>query len=195
MNEKEASLKAIVEALLIASEQPLSIPQIVGVFEKEQAPATAGIRAAITALQDDCSARGVELIQVTSGYRYRVKPMYSGWVQKLSHERPARYSRALLETLALIAYRQPVTRGEIEDIRGVAVSSNIVKMLEERQWVQIVGHRDTPGKPALYATTRQFLDYFNLKALSDLPSLAEIENLDDKVEHFEQQLQLVKAQD
>jgi len=126
-----------------------------------------------------CEGRGYELVQVAGGYRFQVRQNLSTWVGRLWQERPPRYSRALLETLSLIAYRQPITRGEIEEIRGVAVSTNIIKTLQEREWVRVVGHRDVPGRPAMYATTRQFLDYFNLKSLEELPTLAEIKDLDN----------------
>ncbi len=175
---KSERLPQIIEGALLAAGRPLSIDQILALFLDEEQPSRDEIRAAIEALQVDCANRGVELVEVNSGFRFQVKADLARWVANLWEERPIRYSRAVLETLALVAYRQPITRGEIEDVRGVAVSTNIVKSLLEREWVRILGYRDVPGKPALYGTTRQFLDYFNLKSLSDLPPLAEIRNIE-----------------
>ncbi|HBO14018.1 MAG TPA: SMC-Scp complex subunit ScpB, partial [Halieaceae bacterium] len=141
-------------------------------------PPKEDIRAALEEVAARCEDRGFELREVASGFRFQVRQNLGPWVARLWHERPPKYSRALLETLALIAYRQPITRGEIEEIRGVAVSSNIIKTLHEREWIRVVGHRDVPGRPAMYATTRQFLDYFNLKSLDQLPALAEIRDLE-----------------
>lgn len=177
-NPNPDRLKQIIEGALLAAGRPLGIDQILALFLDEEQPSRDEIRSAIESLQADCATRGVELVEVSSGYRFQVKSDLARWVANLWEERPARYSRAVLETLALIAYRQPITRGEIEDVRGVAVSSNIVKSLLEREWVRVIGYRDVPGKPALYGTTRQFLDYFNLKSLSDLPPLAEIRNIE-----------------
>jgi segregation and condensation protein B len=174
----EARIKHIIEAVLLASGKPLTLEQLLGVFGDAEKPERDQLRQAIAALQEDYAERGIELVQVASGYRIQVKQGMEPWVSRLTEERPARYSRALLETLALIAYRQPITRGEIEDIRGVSVSSSIVKTLQEREWVRIVGHRDVPGRPAMYGTTRQFLDYFNLKGLDDLPTLMELRDID-----------------
>jgi segregation and condensation protein B len=174
----EAGIKHIIEAVLLASGKPLTLEQLLGVFGDGEKPERDQLRQAIAALQEDYVERGVELVQVASGYRIQVKQDMEPWVSRLTEEKPARYSRALLETLALIAYRQPITRGEIEDIRGVSVSSSIVKTLQEREWVRIVGHRDVPGRPAMYGTTRQFLDYFNLKGLDDLPTLMELRDID-----------------
>lgn len=172
-------LKNIIEAALMTSSGPMTISRIVSLFEKDaEQPGKDEVRAALEQLQSDYDERGVELKEVASGFRFQVRPEYADWVNRLFDERPQRYSRALLETLAIIAYRQPITRGEIEDIRGVSISSSIVKTLQEREWIRTVGHRDVPGKPELLATTRQFLDYFNLKKLSDLPSLAEIKDFD-----------------
>jgi segregation and condensation protein B len=175
---KTDRLKQIIEGALLAAGRPLSVDQLLALFLDEEQPSRDEIRAAIESLQNDCATRGVELVEVSSGYRFQVKAELARWVANLWEERPARYSSAVLETLALIAYRQPITRGEIEDVRGVAVSSNIVKSLLERDWVRVIGYRDVPGKPALYGTTKQFLDYFNLKGLSDLPPLAEIRNIE-----------------
>jgi segregation and condensation protein B len=172
-------LKGIVEAALMSASEPLAMNRLVAMFEPDlDRPDKDQIRAALEALAAECEGRAVELRQVASGWRYQVRSDYSEWVNRLFEEKPQRYSRALLETLAIIAYRQPITRGEIEDIRGVSVSTGIVKTLQEREWVRVVGHRDVPGRPELLATTRQFLDYFNLKSLSDLPSLAEIKDFE-----------------
>ncbi len=171
-------LKMIVEAALLAAEQPLSISQLGALFAEDEAPGPQALGEALDALGADCAGRGIELKQVASGYRLQVRPDLEPWVSRLWHERAPRYSRALLETLALIAYRQPITRGEIESIRGVSVSTSIMRTLQEREWVRIVGHRDVPGHPALFGTTRTFLDYFGLKRLDELPPLAEIRDLD-----------------
>ena len=179
-------LKRIVEAALLAAAQPLSLPQLSALFGENEAPTHEDIARAIEELTQECSARGVELVEVASGFRYQVKQDVHAWVARLWTERQTKYSRALLETLALIAYRQPITRGEIEGIRGVAVSTNIIRTLEEREWIRVVGYRDVPGKPALLGTTRTFLDYFNLKSLDELPPLAEIKDIED----FDPQLTL-----
>lgn len=168
----------IVEAALMAAGQPLSIDRLLSLFMDEQQPTRDELRQTLKSLQQDCENRGVELVEVGSGFRYQAKQDYAHWVARLWEEKPPRYSRALLEILALIAYRQPITRGEIEDVRGVSVSTNIIKTLLERDWVKVVGHRDVPGKPAMYATSKQFLDYFSLKNLGELPSLAEIRDID-----------------
>ena len=163
----------------MAANEPLSITRILNLFDdNEDAPDQEQIKLALEQISENRQGSGIELKQVSSGYRFQVRKEYSLWVSRLQEDKPARYSRALLETLAIIAYRQPITRSEIEDIRGVSVSSSIVKTLQERGWVRIVGHRDVPGKPALIATSREFLDYFNLKKLSELPSLAEIKDFD-----------------
>lgn len=167
-------LKNILEAALLAASQPQTLPQLGALFVEEDAVSHDDMARAIDALREDCAGRGVELVEVASGFRYQVRQEVHPWVARLWTERPSRYSRALLETLLLIAYRQPITRGEIEQIRGVVVSSNIVRTLEEREWIRVVGHRDAPGKPALFGTTRTFLDYFNLKSLDELPPLADI---------------------
>ena len=163
---------------MLAADQPLSTTQLSALFPVEESPSKQEIRDALDQLTEDCHGRGIELVQVASGFRLQVRQELQPWVARLWQERPPRYSRALLETLVLIAYRQPVTRGEIEQIRGVSVSSNIMRTLQEREWVRIVGHRDVPGRPGLYGTTRKFLDYFNLKTLGDLPTLAEIKDID-----------------
>ena len=172
-------LKPILEALLAASDKPLSINSLFDLFVGElEQPNKDDIRKAIHELTAQYENSGMELKQVASGFRLQVKPAYESWVSRLWEQKPPRYSRALMETLALIAYRQPITRGEIEAIRGVSVSSNIIKTLQEREWVKRLGHKDVPGKPALYGTTHGFLDYFNLKSLNELPTLAEIRDLD-----------------
>lgn len=173
-----AKLKNIVEAAMLAAGRPLSLEQLQALFAEHERPERAELMTAVAALEADYAERGIRVIEVASGWRIQVREEMSAWLSRLWQDRPARYSRALLETLALIAYRQPVTRGEIEDIRGVSVSSNIMRTLMERGWVRIVGHRDVPGRPGMYATTREFLDYFGLKKLEDLPPLAEIRDLD-----------------
>ena len=163
----------------MSSEKPLKVNEIEALFVGDSdMPTRDDIRKALKDLEDDYKTRGFELKQVASGYRIQVGQDYSEWVGRLWEEKPARYTRALLETLALIAYRQPITRGEIEEVRGVSVSSNIIKTLMEREWIKVLGHKDVPGKPALYGTTKTFLDYFNLKSLDELPTLAEIKDLD-----------------
>jgi segregation and condensation protein B len=174
----DTGLTQIIEGALLAAGRPLTVAQLANLFEEQERPENTAIREALEEVSARCEDRGFELQEVSSGFRFQVRQSLSPWVARLWHERPQRYSRALLETLALIAYRQPITRGEIEEIRGVAVSSNIIKTLHEREWIRVVGHRDVPGRPAMYATTRQFLDYFNLKNLDQLPALAEIRDLD-----------------
>ena len=173
-------IKNIIEAALMVSTKPLSITSILSLFESEQSlqPERNDVREALEILQEDYSGRGIELTEIASGFRVQARNEYASWVNHLFDERPPRYSRALLETLAIIAYRQPITRGEIEGIRGVSVSGTIIKTLLEREWIKGVGHRDVPGKPELLVSTKAFLDYFNLKKLSDLPALAEIKDYD-----------------
>jgi segregation and condensation protein B len=172
-------LKNIIEAALLAANGALSLDRIQALFDQEGQPDKKALREALLSLAEDYQERGIEIKEVASGWRIQVRETMSPWVSRLWSEKPPRYSRALMETLALIAYRQPITRSEIEDIRGVSVSSNIVKTLLEREWVRVVGQRDVPGKPSLYGTTREFLDYFNLKTLDELPTLAEIRDLDE----------------
>lgn len=172
-------LKPILEAVLLASAQPLSPADLAALFSADDAVEPAQIATALEALGADCHGRGVELVEVASGFRYQVREDVHPWVQRLWTERPSRYSRALLETLALIAYRQPITRPEIEQIRGVGVASTMIKTMEEREWIRVVGYRDVPGRPALYGTTRSFLDYFNLKSLDQLPPLSAIRDMED----------------
>jgi len=171
--------KQIIEGLLMAAGKPLPISKIAEVFADRERPEPEELKAVLKEIEQDCEARGFELKQVASGYRFQVKQQFSEWVGKLWEEKPQRYSRALLETISIIAYRQPITRGEIEKIRGVAVSTNIIRTLMEREWVRVVGHRDVPGRPAMYATTREFLDYFNLRSLEELPPLADVKELED----------------
>jgi segregation and condensation protein B len=175
----DEQLKSIIEAAIMAAGEPLSIDKILTLFVEEKEPPTRdAVKEAIKLIETECETRGVELKKVSSGYRFQAKKDFTPWVSRLWEEKPARYSRALLETMVLIAYKQPLTRGEIEHVRGVAVSTHIIKTLLEREWVRVVGHRDVPGKPALYATTKAFLDYFNLKSLEELPTLSEIRDLD-----------------
>jgi segregation and condensation protein B len=174
----EQELRNIIEAALLAAGRPLSVAQIEALFEEPQRPGTERVVRALDELKRVYSDHGVELVEVASGYRIQTRAEVAPWVSRLWEERPSRYSRALLETLALIAYRQPVTRGEIEDVRGVSVSSSILKTLLERQWIRVVGHRDLPGRPAMYGTTREFLDYFGLPSLDRLPTLAELRDLE-----------------
>ncbi|PNG13545.1 SMC-Scp complex subunit ScpB [Stutzerimonas stutzeri] len=171
-------LASLLEALLLASGKPMSMERMAELFDEAERPAPALLRKALEVLEKSCKGRAFELKQVASGYRLQVRERFSPWVGRLWEERPQRYSRALLETLVLIAYRQPITRGEIEEIRGVAVNSQIVKTLLEREWVRVVGHRDVPGRPAMFATTRQFLDHFNLKSLDELPPLAVLREME-----------------
>ena len=172
-------LKNILEAVLLAAERSLTVIQLEALFElDEDRPSRDEIRKALHEMADDFEVRGFELKQVASGFRLQVRQEYATWVGRLWEEKPARYTRALLETMALIAYRQPITRGEIEEVRGVSVSSNIIKTLLERDWIKVLGHKDVPGKPTLYGTTKEFLDYFNLQKLDQLPTLAEIKDLD-----------------
>jgi segregation and condensation protein B len=177
-------LVLIVEGALMATGRPLTIAHMAELFDEFERPDTKKIREALAEIEQRCEDRGFELKEVSSGFRFQVRQQLSPWVVRLWEERPQKYSRALLETLALITYRQPITRGDIENIRGVSVSSSIVKTLLDREWVKVVGHRDVPGRPAMYATTRKFLDYFDLKNLDELPALAEIRDLDTLNEEF-----------
>jgi segregation and condensation protein B len=171
-------LKLVIEAALLAAGRPLGVDKLQSLFGDKDAPARQDIRAAIMELQTDYAERGIELVEVASGFRIQIRSTMTHQLEKLWEERPPRYSRALLETLSIIVYRQPVTRGEIEDIRGVAVSTNITRTLLERSWIRVVGHRDVPGKPAMFGTTKEFLDYFGLKKLDDLPPLSELKDFD-----------------
>ena len=176
MNDNE--VRNIVEASLMVAQRPLTMDSLLGLFGEAGRPERGQIRDALEGLRESYEGRGIELVEVASGYRIQVRQQLSEWVSRLWQERPPRYSRALLETLSLIAYRQPITRGEIEDIRGVSVSTNIMRTLLDRGWVRVLGTRDVPGKPAMFGTTREFLDYFGLKRLDDLPSLAELRDID-----------------
>ena len=185
MSTSDDRIRNIVEAALLAAGRPLSIDRLLSLFVDGEQPERQEVRTALDQLAADYEGRGIEVKEVASGWRIQVSSEWAPWVSRLWEEKPPRYSRALMETLALIAYRQPITRGEIEDIRGVAVSTNIVKTLLEREWVRVVGHRDVPGKPALYATTREFLDYFGLGSLEDLPTLGEIKDLESLNQEFQ----------
>jgi segregation and condensation protein B len=167
----------IVEAALLAANQPLTLAQLHALFPEDQPAPADSVETALETLREGCTERGVELVELASGFRFQVQADVHAWVARLWTERQTRYTRATLETLALIAYRQPITRGEIEQVRGVAVSSNIIKALEEREWIRVVGHRDVPGKPALFGTTKTFLDYFGLKRLDELPPLSELKDI------------------
>ena len=179
MSDFDNKVKMIIEGLLLAASRPLNLSEIAQVFDEDERPDKKELKKIIEVIEADCSDRGFELQEVASGYRFQVKQELSSWVGKLWDERPPRYTRALLEILALIAYKQPITRGDIEEIRGVSVSPNIIRTLIDREWVRVVGHRDVPGRPAMFATTKTFLDYFNLKSLQDLPPLSEIKELDN----------------
>lgn len=183
-------LKKILEGAIFAAGQPLSLEQLGLLFDEESRPSNSDMRAVLDELKAEYGERGVELKEVASGFRFQVRQETGPWVSRLWDEKPSRYSRALLETLALIAYRQPITRSEIEEIRGVSVSSHIIKTLIEREWIRVAGHRDVPGRPALFATTREFLDSFNLKSLAELPSLSEIRDL----EQINEELEFLEAQ-
>lgn len=178
MTDAHSELKNIVEAALLVAGQPLTIDKMLSLFPEDSRPTRDDVRAALKHIENECEGRGIELRQIDQGFRFQSKDKYAEWLARLYEERPVRYSRALLETLAIIAYRQPVTRGEIEDIRGVAVSSEIIKTLLGREWIRQVGTRDVPGRPALYGTTRGFLEHFNLKSLDELPPLAELRDVD-----------------
>jgi len=182
--------KRIVEAILFAAKRPMTAKQVQQVFPEIEQPELQEIQAAIEAIIDEYKSRPIELKQVASGYRFQVKPDLSRWVSRLFEEKPPKYSRALLETLAIIAYRQPVTRGDIEDIRGVSVSSSIIQTLLEREWVRIVAHKEVPGRPGLYGTTKQFLDYFNISSLDELPTLQEIQHLDGSIDNTQPHVQV-----
>ncbi len=175
-------LSLIIEALLFSSSRPLSEKEIISAFEGSNPPELNEVREALKNIESKYLENSIELVKVASGYRLRIKQEYSSWVSKLWEAKPQKYSRALLETLALIAYKQPITRGEIEDVRGVSVSSQIIRTLLDRSWIKVVGHRDVPGKPALFSTTKDFLDDLNLSKLSDLPELPEIQNIPEEAQ-------------
>ena len=186
------TIKQILEGAILAADGPLSIDLMIQLFEGEQ-PSRADVREALKEIEASCEDRGFELKEVATGYRFQVRTEYAEWVSRLWDERPQRYSRALLETLALIAYKQPLTRGDIEEVRGVAVSTNIIRTLLEREWIRVVSHRDVPGRPALYATTKYFLDYFNLTGLDELPTLSEIKDLGKVNEELDLEEEVVEA--
>lgn len=177
MNEQD--LKKLLEACLLAAGRPVPTEQLLELFEERERPAKEQLLAVLTTLSGEYDSRGVELVEVASGWRIQIRSQYVDFVSRLWQERPARYSRALLETLALIAYRQPITRGEIEEIRGVAVSSNIMRTLHERNWIRVLGHREVPGRPEILGTTKEFLDYFGLRGLDQLPTLAELKDVEN----------------
>ena len=177
MNEQD--LKHIIEATLLAAGRPVTTQQLSDLFDERERPSAEQLKAALDQLAEDYAPRGIELLEVASGWRIQVKPRCSDVVSRLWQERPSRYSRALLETLALVAYRQPITRSEIEQIRGVSISSTIMRTLQERNWIRVVGHREVPGRPELLGTTREFLDYFGLKSLDQLPTLAELKDIEN----------------
>lgn len=179
---KEKETKDVVEAILFAAGRPMTIKQVQQVYPEIERPELQAIQKAIDSIIEDYAARPVSLKRLASGYSFQVKEKFSHWVSRLFEEKPPKYSRALLETLAIIAYRQPVTRGNIEDIRGVGVSSNIIRALLEREWIRVIAHKEVPGRPALYGTTKQFLDYFNLSSLEQLPTLEEIKDIDFSAE-------------
>lgn len=181
-------LKSILEAAILAAGEPVTFERLRHLFDENEQLSTDELRAALAELANDCANRGIELKEVASGFCFQAKAEFGQWIRRLWQEKPPRYSRAFLETLAVIAYRQPITRGEIEDIRGVAVSSNIIKILLEREWIHIVGQREVPGRPSLYATTKQFLDHFNMKTLEDLPALTELNDLDQAAAQLEGQI-------
>ena len=172
-------LRQILEAAILVSDKPMDVSHLEKLFDEKERPHRDEIRAALDEITTDCRDKGFELVKVSSGYRFQTKQSLSAWVSRVWEEKPKKFSRAMLETLALIAYRQPTTRGDIESVRGVSVSSDIIRVLDERGWIRVVGHRDVPGKPELLATTKEFLDYFNLKSLDQLPSLAEIKDFTD----------------
>ena len=172
-------LRQILEAAILVSDKPMDVSHLEKLFDEKERPHRDEIRAALDEIATDCRDKGFELVKVSSGYRFQTKQSLSAWVSRVWEEKPKKFSRAMLETLVLIAYRQPTTRGDIEAVRGVSVSSDIIRVLDERGWIRVVGHRDVPGKPELLATTKEFLDYFNLKSLDQLPSLAEIKDFTD----------------
>jgi len=186
----ETSIKYILEAALLAASEPLSVDQLMSLFDEKSRPERKDIRAALEELESDYEGRGIMLAEVASGYRVQIRPSMTAMLQPLWEERTPRYSRALFETLALIAYRQPVTRGEIEDVRGVTVSPGIIRTLLDREWIRVLGHRDVPGKPEMFGTTKAFLDYLGLKRLDDLPPLAELQD----IEGLNEQLDLAGAE-
>ena len=193
MIDVDNKVKMIIEGLLLAAGRPLSLASIAAVFAEGERPDDEELLAVLERIKADCDDRGFELSKVASGYRFQVKQELSEWIAKLWEERPPRYTRALLETLGLIAYRQPITRGDIEEIRGVAVSSNIIRTLLDREWIRVVGQRDVPGRPSMFATTKQFLDYFNLESLQQLPPLSDIKDLESAAKELGFEAELAAA--
>lgn len=193
MNMTPKQLEHILEAALMVYGGPLSPADLHKLFTEADAIELKDVKAALLALQEKYAESGLELQEVASGFQIQAKKTMSGWLNKLWEERPARYSRAFLETLALIAYRQPITRAEVEEIRGVSASSHIMKTLTEREWIRIIGYKEVPGKPALYGTTKEFLDHFNLKNLSELPALLELTDIDAQAAKLQVQLELAPA--
>lgn len=192
MNDVDNRIKKIVEGLLLAAGKPLSLDMLLTMFSDEERPERNVLRQVLDSIAADCEGHGYELKEVASGYRFQVRQELAEWIGRLWEEKPPRYTRALLETLALVAYRQPITRGDIEEIRGVAVSPNIIRTLLDREWIRIVGHKDVPGKPAMFATTKQFLDYFNLASLQDLPPLSEVRELAKDKSEFDLDAELAQ---
>lgn len=188
-------LQQILEAAILVAGHPLPIAQMQTLFDENNEPDAATLRSALSAIQEKYQQSGIELRELASGFQFQARTELSPWLVKLWEERPPRYSRAFLETLALIAYRQPVTRAEVEEIRGVSASTHIIKTLQDREWIRIVGYREVPGKPALYGTTKVFLDYFNLKSLNELPTLAELNDLDSQEAKLHVQLELSPVDD
>ncbi|NKB31581.1 MAG: SMC-Scp complex subunit ScpB [Pseudomonadales bacterium] len=192
-SDVDNKVKMIVEGLLLAAGRPLTLDNIAQVFSKRERPDKKELKTVLQAIAEECDGRGFELKEVASGYRFQVKQELSEWVAKLWEEKPPRYTRALLETLSLIAYRQPITRGDIEEIRGVSVSPNIIRTLIDRDWIRVVGHRDVPGRPAMFAITKLFLDYFNLKSLQGLPPLSEVKELEPPEPEFDLNEELLQS--
>ena len=186
-------LENILEAILFAANKVISIDVLYNLLQEDIAPTRPEIKLALNALILSYQNKGINLVELGGGFRFQTKKEYSTWVSRLWAEKPQKYSRAMLETIALIAYRQPITRGDIEEVRGVVVSSTIMKTLQERNWIKVIGYRDVPGRPSMYATTKQFLDYFNLKSLDDLPSLAEIRDIDVISKEISSQLDLIDS--
>jgi len=191
---KKEKLQPILEAILISADKPLSVEKLLGFFQTEDLVNRDDIKIALAELVDSYSNNGFELVETASGFRFQTREDYKQWVTQHWDEKPSKYSRALLETLALVVYKQPITRAEIEDVRGVAVSSYIIKTLQEREWIRVVGHKDVPGRPALLGTTRQFLDYFNLKSLDEMPSLGEVQDIDKLYPELALKVEEVKKQ-
>lgn len=186
---EQEQLRKVIEAVILAVGEPITVNRLLELFDEDERPEAKELREVLNSMQEDYAERGIELKELASGYCFQSRQDYSKWIARLWEERAPRYSRALLETLAIIAYRQPVTRAEIEDIRGVAVSSSIMKTLLERDWIKILGHRDVPGKPGIYGSTKDFLDYFGLKSLDQLPTLEEIKDLEQLVQKMDNQME------